>query len=76
MREIGGLLFIAVIVALFLASMAFGALATIATLILLGIESAWAYAKGAVAARNLLAIAAAFVPPAAFVAGVIWLARG
>ncbi len=76
MRALGGLLFIAAIVAMFVAAVAFGTLATVATLILLGLEGAWAFAKGAVVARNLAAIALAFIPPAAIVAGVIWLARG
>lgn len=76
MRALGGLLFIAAIVAMFLASIVFGTLATVATIILLGLESAWAFVKAAVLARNLAAIALAFLPPAALVAGVIWLARG
>lgn len=50
MRALAGLLFLAAIVAIFLASMAFGVISTIAVLILMGLESVWTFAKRGVRA--------------------------
>ena len=41
MRALTGLAFILLVVVIFIASMAFGTLAAVATMILIGLETAW-----------------------------------
>lgn len=48
MHALGGLLFLAAIIAIFLASIAFGVLSTIAAIILMGLEFAWTFVRRSV----------------------------